>query len=460
MRNKKYLLTIIVLYAILSTNAFSQNWVFVGGVSASIGSNPSISVYGPNSMVVAGGIFTGTTGFPFVARSTNGGVSFTELGKTGLLFELYCVWAVNDDTIYAGDGGSAGGTGGNAHVYRTTNGGATWSIILSTGGNSGFINGIVFSRINPLVGIAQSDPPSGSGNFWIQKTTNGGATWTLQMAPPGHSGLISNQNALVLTDANHYGFGTGQAGGLGVSYVIYTTNGGASWQTTQAAIGPYCSAFAMSSDWVNGIAAASNTLPAIGRTTNGCISFTDVIGDTSISGTPISKWVYGTQRVYLSGGRGNNGVIQQSTDGGLTWSIMSSSGTSGVSHMDLVYDNISTTVYAYAICTDEGILQLVTDIIGIDPNNTEVPRGYSLEQNYPNPFNPVTNIKYSLPKASYVTIKIYDVLGHEIKTIVDSYQRTGNYVESVDISGYASGIYFYTLRAGAYSETKKMSLIK
>ena len=456
MKISKILFVTLMPLAILPTMVFSQNWNLVGGVNDSIGSSPSISVYGANSMVVAGGI----EGAPYVARSTNGGANFTKLGKTGLLLELYCVWAVDDNTIYAGDGGSAGGNGGNAHVYMTTNGGATWSIILSTGGSSGFINGIAFSRTNPQVGIIESDPPSGSGNFWLQKTTNGGATWTLQQ-PPGSSDLITSQNSLIITDVNHYGFGTGHLLGSGSSYVIFTVNGGTSWQTTQVSALPFCSAFAMASDWTIGIASASSANPiSILRTTNGCTSFSNASGDSTIRGIPTAKWVYGTQHVYLAGTVGSTGTIEQSDDGGLSWSIMNSSGLNSVKHMDLVYDIGSTILDAYAICSDKSILQLVTNVIGIDPNNTRIPVSYKLEQNYPNPFNPATKIKYSLSKYSFVTLNIYDVLGHEVKNLVSSYQSAGNYVESVDISGLASGIYFYTLTADNYTETKKMTLIK
>ncbi len=453
---KNSLILLFTALALSPVRAPSQNWEFVGGVSAAIGPYASISVYGPNSLIAAGG----TNGNPYIARSTNGGANFTDLGKTGFLLELYCVWAVNSDTIYAGDGGNAGGTGGNAHVYRTTNGGASWSVLFSTGGNSGFINGIVFSRTHPLVGIALSDPPSGTGNFWLQKTTDGGATWTLQHPSTGVSGLIGNQNSVVITDINHYGFGTGQLSGAGVSYVIYTSDGGSTWQTRQVAPAPYCSAFAMSSDWTTGIAAGSNSLPLIARTTDGCASFANVIGDTSMSVNPVSKWVYGTQQVYIGTFLGANGVISQSSDGGLTWSIMSSSGSAGVKHLDLVYDSLSTLLHAYAICSDQSILQLVTNIIGIDPTGTNVPAKYSLQQNYPNPFNPSTNIKYALPKSSYVTLKIYDMLGRVVKTVVNSYQNTGSYIDHVDVSGLASGIYFYTIMAGDFTETKKMVLIK
>jgi phosphatidylserine/phosphatidylglycerophosphate/cardiolipin synthase-like enzyme len=91
---------------------------------------------------------------------------------------------------------------------------------------------------------------------------------------------------------------------------------------------------------------------------------------------------------------------------------------------------------------------------------TEVPMKFSLEQNYPNPFNPVTNIKYSISENSYVSLRIYDVLGREIKTLVNQRQTAGNYVVTFNMSEYSSGIYFYKLQAGEFSDIRKMVLIK
>jgi hypothetical protein len=90
---------------------------------------------------------------------------------------------------------------------------------------------------------------------------------------------------------------------------------------------------------------------------------------------------------------------------------------------------------------------------------------FSLEQNYPNPFNPSTKIKYTIPedvriKKQNVVLKVYDVLGNEIVTLFDESKTEGSYEIAFDGSKIPSGIYFYQLKAGAYSETKKMILIK
>ncbi len=85
---------------------------------------------------------------------------------------------------------------------------------------------------------------------------------------------------------------------------------------------------------------------------------------------------------------------------------------------------------------------------------------YLLIQNYPNPFNPTTKIKYQIPELSFVTIKIYDMLGREITTLVDIEKPAGNYEINFDASGLTSGVYFYQLRADSFVETKKMVLLR
>ena len=93
--------------------------------------------------------------------------------------------------------------------------------------------------------------------------------------------------------------------------------------------------------------------------------------------------------------------------------------------------------------------------------NTEInPTKYSLEQNYPNPFNPTTNIRFTVPKDVNATLKIYDVSGKEISTYLDSYIKAGSYNAPFDGTNLSSGIYYYRLTAGDFSETKKMMLVK
>ena len=91
---------------------------------------------------------------------------------------------------------------------------------------------------------------------------------------------------------------------------------------------------------------------------------------------------------------------------------------------------------------------------------SEVPTGFSLFQNYPNPFNPSTKIRFSLSEFSHVLIKVYDILGNEIMSLVDEDKPAGVYEVLFDGKGLASGTYFYRITAGEFSETHKMVLLK
>ncbi|MBT8380208.1 MAG: T9SS type A sorting domain-containing protein [Ignavibacteria bacterium] len=88
------------------------------------------------------------------------------------------------------------------------------------------------------------------------------------------------------------------------------------------------------------------------------------------------------------------------------------------------------------------------------------PTDYTLSQNYPNPFNPSTTIQYQIPQSGYVTLKVYDVLGNEVASLVDEMKQQGNYQVSFDASALSSGMYLYHLIANDFVQTKKMMLMK
>jgi enterochelin esterase family protein len=90
----------------------------------------------------------------------------------------------------------------------------------------------------------------------------------------------------------------------------------------------------------------------------------------------------------------------------------------------------------------------------------EIPTSYSLSQNYPNPFNPSTTVEYSLPQADNVKLVIYNLIGEKMEVLVNEYQQAGNYKVTLDASNLPSGIYFYSIVAGDFIETKKMLLLK
>lgn len=92
--------------------------------------------------------------------------------------------------------------------------------------------------------------------------------------------------------------------------------------------------------------------------------------------------------------------------------------------------------------------------------NDQIPKTYQLSQNYPNPFNPSTNIEFRIPKNERVSLKIYDVIGREVKTLVDKQLSAGNYKVNWNAGDMASGVYFYRIVAGNFIQTKKLILLK
>ena len=101
-----------------------------------------------------------------------------------------------------------------------------------------------------------------------------------------------------------------------------------------------------------------------------------------------------------------------------------------------------------------------TTATGINNQTLGIPVKYDLKQNYPNPFNPVTKINYELPKDGYISLKIYDVLGREVRTLVNEVKTAGYYSVDFDASTLSSGVYFYKMESGAFSDIKRMVLIK
>jgi hypothetical protein len=123
----------------------------------------------------------------------------------------------------------------------------------------------------------------------------------------------------------------------------------------------------------------------------------------------------------------------------------------------LGYNNYENFLAAYAKVIDVEYTSFT--ITGIT-NGTVKAKSFSLEQNYPNPFNPSTTISYSIPKPSYVELKVFNMLGREISTLVNKEQQAGSYKTQFDGSSLPSGIYVYTIKAGEFRSSKKLMLIK
>ena len=130
-----------------------------------------------------------------------------------------------------------------------------------------------------------------------------------------------------------------------------------------------------------------------------------------------------------------------------------------------ISNQIDATTAAELNYSADGVIDLISDIESRPVNTPKVedylvPNSFEVKQNYPNPFNPTTNIEFSIPKDANVSIKIYDILGKEVSTLVNEQRSAGTYIINWNASNFSSGIYFYRVSAGECTETKKMFLVK
>jgi photosystem II stability/assembly factor-like uncharacterized protein len=168
----------------------------------------------------------------------------------------------------------------------------------------------------------------------------------------------------------------------------------------------------------------------------------------------------GTHTVYLCGeiyGLGNNEGILKSTDDGSSWVEQPISSGPPLHAISFIDENIGVAV------GDAGVI-FATRNGGVTPvevaRDGELPTRMELEQNYPNPFNPSTTIRYELPHASRVSLKVYNTLGQEVATLVNETKPAGVFTVQFDAGRLASGVYFYRLQAETFVETKKLVVLR
>jgi hypothetical protein len=133
------------------------------------------------------------------------------------------------------------------------------------------------------------------------------------------------------------------------------------------------------------------------------------------------------------------------------------SGDSLISYFAIAYGENEAAMQASMEQAQQKYNELIT---AVETDLSNIPSYFVLEQNYPNPFNPSTAIKFSVPKSGFVLLKVYDLLGKEVATLVSEELAAGNYQTTFEGSTLPSGVYFYTLKTSSFIQTKKMNLIK
>ena len=197
----------------------------------------------------------------------------------------------------------------------------------------------------------------------------------------------------------------------------------------------------------------------------------------SVEISPKGYFVTGTTNgTWWVSNSGDMWAFEVDTNGDLLWERIFD-----IALNDIAWSGISTSDYGYAISGFVGYgfggdlwqAKLARDPSGIEPNHN-VPASYVLYQNFPNPFNPITKIKFSIPTSTLnpspyqgegqremlVTVKVYDVQGKEVTTLVSEKLPAGNYETTFNANNLSSGIYYYQLKAGNYNATKKMVILK
>ncbi|MFZ4591318.1 MAG: T9SS type A sorting domain-containing protein, partial [Ignavibacteria bacterium] len=223
-----------------------------------------------------------------------------------------------------------------------------------------------------------------------------------------------------------------------------------------------------------------NILTVSSQVMNGFTVKFQATTQTSLTGwVTTGTWVTGFSGAYTVPGTGQQNI-------NMTAPYFSWNGTSNIL-VEVCYDNSSYTSYSTVAsspatamtwgyytdnstgCTMTGgstqsnrpnVCFVMNTVTGVNPIGNIIPTVYSLSQNYPNPFNPVTKINFALPKQGLVTLKIYDVLGREIRSLVNEVKSAGTYSVDFNASEYSSGVYFYRLESNGFTDIKRMVLIK
>ncbi len=291
-----------------------------------------------------------------------------------------------------------------------------------------------FYFLNATTGFAYGDPVANRWSLW--KTTNAGTTWdsTGLFVPAG--GLAGWNNAMS-------GIGTKIWFGTNGTPLWYSANAGMTWTSqTTPAINQYAIWF---NDDNVGLSGGAN----IYVTTNGGTNWGNLttIGTGNVSGITgaATSWWFTRQTT----------AVNYSSNNGTSWSAQYTAPAGSFYH--ITKSRAGATLWGVR---SNGGISRYGQTVGITPVSNEVPAQYDLSQNYPNPFNPTTKINFAVPKSGLVTIKVYDVVGKEVATLVNEVKNAGSYSVDFTANNVSSGVYFYKISAGDFSAVKRMMLIK
>ena len=364
-----------------------------------------------------------------IYKSTNGGINWSSIycGRISDIFMCspMIMYHSNSSSISPYTCGFA----------KTTNGGYNWVSLFSTNPEP-LINIFFYNEITGWV----------SNSTMLYITTNGSNFYTTTL--PTNISFISGNKAIYFINQNT-GFFIGNN-----RYLYKSTNKGFNWVQwgvpdmnmqnytfTDSSTGYMCGYYASS---IPGL---------VKKTTNGGVNWTEVLRDTTATITRI--FFVDSYKGYAVAG---SKKLYRTTNGGLNWSMQIPDTSMLASirgiHFINAYTGWLVGNYGAVLYTSNGGSTFAEDPIAA------VPDKFRLGQNYPNPFNSHSKFKFETGKLGNVKISVYDIQGREIQTILNEKLIPGIYEVNFDGSGLNSGVYFYRMTSGNYTETKRMILMK
>ena len=401
------IILVIFIFSLISikTNAQQYGWYVIDPVS--IPGTPDFSdVFFTDDNT--GWITSGSINNIF--KTVDGGETF-EVQTTQLTTSA--IHMLNENEGYSG--------GASGFVYRTTNGGTNWNF-----------HGTIGATLTDI-----SFPPSGGTGYAC-----------------GFNGAISSITSTIVTPMN-----SGVNGNL--SSIIFPINSSEGWVCGGSIIRHFIAgAWTGDQDYPSGGYNAIYMVDALygwAVGDNGIIIHTTDGQNWFAQTNPDNNSLFDVFFLNENEGWavGAQGIVIHTTNGGTTWAVVGAGLTSNF----LTGVHFTSSTNGYVSGNNKTLLKY-TQSIGITPIPGTLPEDYALMQNYPNPFNPTTNIRLEVKKSERIVLKVYDLLGKEIATLVNQKLNPGSYELTFDAGNIPSGVYFYRLEAGDYMETRKMLLIK
>jgi len=388
----------VLIFLILIPLLLNAQWVQTNGIT-----NKTVNTL----LFYNNTLFAGTE--PGIYLSTNNGNSWIQTSLTNR--SIYC-FTVSGNNIFAGT---------DLGIYKSTNNGMNWNICYYNTSVSSLT-----STQNYLFGAIITEG--------VCLSTDNGVTWA-------SIGLSSNSVYSVIADSNTIYAGTFVDG------IFKSQNLGLNWMSS-GLYGKWIGSFYKFGNDLY-VGTRSNS-PGLFKSTNNGNNWiqTSLNGESGVN-TIVSS------SAYLFTGISNG--IFMSVNNGINWINRNQ----GFNIAPAVYSLVVANTFIFAGTQNQGVWRReISEITETKNYNSIVPENFSLYQNYPNPFNPVTNIKYQIANNKFVSLKVFDVLGKEIETLVNEKQSAGTYEVNWNASQYPSGVYFYRLDANGFTDTKKMILLK